>query len=157
MFISIDKYKGISPGKIISYELNKKGISQREFARQINAHNQTLNAVINGKRKLTTELAIKIERSLGLEEGFLLILQTYYSIEQYKKFYEKKLDRKPNIRKIIFWDTDFNTIDWIKYKNMVIKRVFERGNREEKEEIARYYGISFDEANKIYEHLISGH
>jgi hypothetical protein len=32
------------------------------------------------------------------------------------------------------------SIDWEKQKNVIIKRVFERGNEIEKEEIIRFYG-----------------
>ncbi|MCK7541694.1 MAG: hypothetical protein MZV63_67810 [Marinilabiliales bacterium] len=41
---------------------------------------------------------------------------------------------------MLFWDTKMENIDWKKQKNAVIKRVFERGNDIEKEEIIRFYG-----------------
>ena len=44
------------------------------------------------------------------------------------------------LRKILFWDTDINKIDWKKYYAFVIKRVFERGNDDEKRELMRFYG-----------------
>ena len=47
----------------------------------------------------------------------------------------------PNIRKSLFWDMDFNSIDWGRYKVSVIQRVIERGNKSEREEIARFYNI----------------
>jgi hypothetical protein len=40
----------------------------------------------------------------------------------------------------LFWDTNFDKIDWIAKKTAVIKRVFERGNEEEIQEIIRFYG-----------------
>lgn len=73
------------PGKIIGRDLKKRNLSQRSFASVIGEHGQTLNAVIIGRRKLTTEMAVKIEQMLGYEEGLLLTLQAYYEIAQYKK------------------------------------------------------------------------
>ncbi|WPU93730.1 hypothetical protein SNE25_30900 [Mucilaginibacter sabulilitoris] len=45
------------------------------------------------------------------------------------------------LRRILFWDTDFDKIDWQRQKNAVIRRVWERGNEDEKKEIQRFYGI----------------
>lgn len=50
---------------------------------------------------------------------------------------------KPNLsilRQILFWDTKVEKIDWQKQKKAVIKRVFERGNDAEKNEIITFYG-----------------
>ena len=48
---------------------------------------------------------------------------------------------KPRLRRILFWDTDMDKIDWTKQKKAVIKRVRERGNFQEKKEIAEFYHI----------------
>ena len=91
---------------------------------------------------LTTELAIKIERTLGYDEGFLLALQAYYNIAEYKhKEASSSVTGIPDIRKLLFWDTDFDKIDWGRYRRFVIQRVLERGNETEVEEIIRFYGI----------------
>jgi addiction module HigA family antidote len=139
----IDIIKGIHPGKFIERELKKKHLTQRALADETGIPFQTINAIIAGRRNLTTKQALKIDQILGYEEGFFAILQTHYDIKQYK---EKELasiyTEAPHIRKSLFWDTDFNKINWAKYKNAVIKRVFERGSKDEIEEITRYYNLS---------------
>ena len=139
----IDIIKGIHPGKFIERELKKKYLTQRALADETGIPFQTINAIIAGRRSLTTKQALKIDQILGYEEGFFAILQTHYDIKQYK---EKDLasiyTEAPHIRKSLFWDTDFNKINWAKYKNAVIKRVFERGSKDEIEEITRYYNLS---------------
>ena len=139
----IDIIKGIHPGKFIERELKKKHLTQRALADETGIPFQTINAIIAGRRSLTTKQALKIDQILGYEEGFFAILQTHYDIKQYK---EKELasiyTEAPHIRKSLFWDTDFNKINWAKYKNAVIKRVFERGSQDEIEEITRYYNLS---------------
>lgn len=137
------------PGKIISRELKRRKLSQRRFAESIHEHSQTLNAVITGRRRLTIEMAIKIDEALGYEEGFLLTLQTFYDIAQHKaQKASETVDGVPNIRKILFWDTDFERIDWGTYKKYVIGRVLERGTKEEINEIRRFYKISPSELEK---------
>ena len=49
----------------------------------------------------------------------------------------KKLVLKYIIKKHL---TDFNEIDWIKNKRAIIKRIFERGNDVEINEIINFYG-----------------
>ena len=50
------------------------------------------------------------------------------------------------LRRILFWDTKMETIDWQRHKKAVINSVFERCNDIEKNEILRFYGSeAFDE------------
>lgn len=139
----IDIIKGIHPGKFIDRELKKKNLTQRALAEQTGIPYQTINAIIMGRRNLTTEQSLKIDRALDHEEGFFAILQTHYDIEQYKnKELANMFNEAPRIRKSLFWDADFNKINWGKNMDAIIKRVFERGNKDEIEEISRYYNLS---------------
>ncbi|MDX9748158.1 MAG: hypothetical protein RBT57_06620 [Paludibacter sp.] len=81
---------------------------------------------------------------MGYPEGFLLTLQAYYDIEQFKQKKDKQKNDIPAIRSILFWDSKFDAIDWQKHKKAVITRVLERGSQEEIAEIARFYGLSID-------------
>ena len=137
------------PGALIKHELNRKKISQRKFAASINEHWQILNAVINEKRGISLGTALKVEKEFGYDEGFLMILQVYYDIEKQKqKQIRSTLKGVPAIRRIIFWDADFDSIDWAASKESVISRVLERGTEEEIAEIARYYGMNIESLGK---------
>ncbi len=132
--------KGIHPGFYLEHELKRRNLKKGAFALSLQEYPQTLVAITKGKRKMNTGLALKIENSLDMEEGFLMVLQVYYDIAQEKK---QKQSLHPDfniIRPVLFWDTDINTIDWEKQQRAVIQRVFERGNQSEKEEITRFYG-----------------
>ncbi|HTO34969.1 MAG TPA: hypothetical protein VLZ72_01935 [Flavobacterium sp.] len=140
MIRQFEKYKGIHPGIVLDRELKKRSIKQRPFALSLEEHPQTFNAITKGKRGISTALALKIERELGLEEGTLVILQAYYDIQKIK---EKEIQNTPNLHtlsKALFWDTDIQHIDWKRQYRAVIQRVFERGNENDKNEIIRFYG-----------------
>jgi addiction module HigA family antidote len=146
---NINILKGIHPGLVIERELKKRKLRKNSFALKLQEYPQTLTAITKGRRGITTSLALKIEKELGFDEGFLMMLQVYFDIEVEKK---KQIQNTPNlklIRPVLFWDTKFENIDWIKQKKVVIKRVFERGNEVEKKEIKRYYGEAT--VNKILE------
>ena len=70
-----------------------------------------------------------------------MVLQAYNDIEILKQKQQK--ENHPDlskIRPVIFWDTEIEKIDWDKNKTAVVKRIFERGNDDEKMEIIRFYG-----------------
>ena len=48
--------------------------------------------------------------------------------------------RKPVFEKRIFWDVNFEQIDYDAKANFVIERVFERGDVEDIRQCRRYYG-----------------
>ena len=146
----INALKGIHPGKIIGMELKKRSISQRDLAKWIDVHYQTLNAVIKGKRSLTVGMSVKIDDFLGYEDGFLNMLQGYYDVRQYHaKQASETVSGIPDVRRILFWDTDFDCIDWGKSKKFVISRILERGNEDEKREIAKYYGLRISDIERF--------
>ncbi len=57
---------------------------------------------------------------------------------------------KPILAKRIFWDVDFEKIDYDKKYKFVIERTFERGDIDDIRQVRRYYG---DE--KVIEALIT--
>lgn len=138
---SFEKYKGIHPGIVLDRELKKRNIKKRPFALSLKEYPQIINDVSKGKRGLTPLLSIKIDSALNLEEGTMLVLQAYYEIKKEKLLLDDKPDLKL-LRKALFWDTNINQIDWkVQYK-AVIERVFERGSKDEKAELERFYGQS---------------
>jgi plasmid maintenance system antidote protein VapI len=141
MFADFEKYKGIHPGTVLERVLKKRHLGKRPFALSLPEHPQTLNAITKGKRDLNVALSLKIEHALGLEEGTLMTLQVFYDIKKEKE--KNNSIPKPDlnkIRQVLFWDTDIQKIDWAKQYKFVIKRVFERGNDIEKEELLKFYG-----------------
>jgi hypothetical protein len=89
---------------------------------------------------MNINLALKIEKALGIEEGFFMTLQVFYDIKELKNKQPKLHPNLTKLRRVLFWDTKMESIDWEIQKNAIIKRVFERGNEIEKREMIRFYG-----------------
>lgn len=139
MFEKIDIIKGIHPGLLVDRELNKRKIRKTQFADTIDEHPQTLTAITKGKRKMNIPLSRKIEKAFNWECGFLMTLQVYHDIRMHERTSMSLTPDLTIIRPVLFWDTDFSKIDWLKHKKAVIERVNERGNQQEKAEINRFY------------------
>jgi plasmid maintenance system antidote protein VapI len=132
--------KGIHPGLILERELKQRHLHKGPFAISLEEYPQTLVSITKGKRRMNTNLALKIENALEIEEGYFMTLQVYYDIKEIKRRQYRLHPDFPKLRRVLFWDTKMENIDWEKQKNAIIKRVFERGNEIEKEEIIRFYG-----------------
>jgi len=132
--------KGIHPGLILERELKQRNLSKGPFALSLQEYPQTLVSITKGKRRMNINLSLKIEEALGIEEGFFMTLQVFYDIKEIKNKQQKSHPDFTKLRRVLFWDTKMENIDWEKQKNAIIKRVFERGNEIEKNEIVRFYG-----------------
>jgi len=133
--------KGIHPGFILDRKLKELKLAKGPFALSIGEYPQTLGAITKGRRAMNVALAIKIEMALGLEEGYLMILQVYYDMkEEKKKLQENSHPNLSLLRHGLFWDTDISKINWQTQRRAVIERILERGNEQEKAEIKRFYG-----------------
>lgn len=139
METAIQKYKGIHPGMFLDRELKKRKLKKGPFALSLEVYPQTLNAITKGKRGIPTPLSLKIDRALGLEEGTMHLLQAWFEIKEEQNRQQERPDMNV-IRKILFWDTDIDKINWKDQYKSIIERVFERGNESEKAEVLRFYG-----------------
>lgn len=142
MLPELSKIKGLHPGVILQREIKLRGMKNYEFANAINEYPQTISAIIKERRGINPHLSIKLGNSLGVEDDYFMLLQASYDV---KKAGDTAVSISPDlskIREILFWDTDFEKIDWIKQKRAVIKRFFERGNDAEIKEIISFYGLN---------------
>jgi len=141
MFSKLLILRGLHPGFFLDRELRKRGLKKGSFALSIGEYPQTLGAIMLGKRNMNPSMALKIESALNWEEGFLMCLQALYDM---RAIAQKKPTEKPDlsqIRPILFWDTDLEKINWQKSKAAILKRLRERGNEREKNELQRFYNI----------------
>jgi plasmid maintenance system antidote protein VapI len=132
--------KGLHPGFFLERELKRRKLRKGQFAISLQEYPQTLVSIMKGKRRMNTALALKIEKVLGLEEGCLMMMQVFYDIKLEKRKLQSDQPDMSKLRPALFWDTLPDIINWTEQKHAVIKRVFERGNDEEKNEIIRFYG-----------------
>ena len=118
-------------------------MTQRQLANLTGEHYQTINAIMNGKREITIPLSVKLDHALGFEEGFFAIIQTYYNLKKNAESLSTTRAERPipDIRPVVFWDTDTGRLDWARNKSFIIDRVLARGNQEEIRLTKEYYGL----------------
>ena len=108
--------KGIHPGIILERELKQRKLAKGRFALSLQEYPQTLVSITKTKRKMNIGLALKIEQALNMEEGYFMILQLYYDIEEEKRKQNTEQPDLLKLRPVLFWDTKMEKIDWKKQK-----------------------------------------
>lgn len=73
------------PGCLLKKELQKRGISQKQFADLIGMQRTALNEIANGKRPITAETALKIEAATGLNAKMWIGMQNTYNWQRAKQ------------------------------------------------------------------------
>lgn len=149
MFEPAKHIKGIHPGAYLERELKKRGIAKGRFSLSIQEYPQTLVAVTKGKRRMNPALALRIERELGMEEGFMMTLQVLFDMSEEKRRQPQKLSpNSSRFRPTLFWDTDITKLNWELHQRFIIRRVMQRGNKTEQQELVTIYGA--ETVHRIY-------
>ncbi len=140
MLPELSKIKGVHPGAVLRRELKSRGVKASHLADAIDEHKQTVSAVLNKRRAVNPKLSIKLAKYFNVEEDYFMLLQASYDVKETIALELKDTPNLKKIRKVLFWDTSMDKIDWNKNKKAIIKRILERGNATEINEIISFYG-----------------
>ena len=72
--------RAVHPGLVLKEELAEIGITPTEFARQIAVPTNRVSQIINGKRAITGDTALRFGHWFGVEPEFWLNLQTHFDL-----------------------------------------------------------------------------
>ena len=83
MVTKTDAYPDVAihPGEYLAEEIEERGISQKELARRIGRPLNAINEIINGKKAITAETALRLEEVMPeIPARFWLNLETDYQL-----------------------------------------------------------------------------
>ena len=72
--------KAIHPGRILKRELEARNLSANKLALALRVPSGRITQIINGKRGITAESALRLSRYFGNSPQFWMNLQTRYEI-----------------------------------------------------------------------------
>jgi addiction module HigA family antidote len=85
----------IHPGEILLEEFLKPlGISQNALARALRVPPDRINAIVQGKRSITADTALRLARALGTTPQFWLNLQAHYDLAVAQERLEEQIARE---------------------------------------------------------------
>ncbi|MBO4598755.1 addiction module antidote protein, HigA family [Bacteroidales bacterium KHT7] len=73
------------PGEVLKDEIEERGISQRQLAKNMGVAYSVINEILNGHRPLTAKTALMFEAALDVPADSLMYLQTKYNMQTARK------------------------------------------------------------------------
>ncbi|AKV70419.1 MAG: HigA family addiction module antidote protein [Microcystis sp. M54BS1] len=88
----------IHPGEILLEEfLKPMEISQERLAEDLNVPIEQIKEIIEEKRGITADIALRLSRYFGMSERFWMNLQTRYDIEVEKDRLRERLEKEVKV------------------------------------------------------------
>jgi addiction module HigA family antidote len=88
----------IHPGEVLLEEfLKPMGITQYRLAKDISVDPRRINEIVQGKRAITADTALRLSRYFGMSEPFWLNLQSHYDLETQKERLAQRLQREVRV------------------------------------------------------------
>jgi HTH-type transcriptional regulator/antitoxin HigA len=103
------------PGEIIQDELDARGVNQAELAKLIGIEKTQLNEVIKGKRGINADLALLLEKALGIDADYWMSAQKNYELDQ-ARINEKTQAKLQSIEEWNIWSKNIPTSFLKKHK-----------------------------------------
>lgn len=88
----------IPPGEILQEELDARGMTQRELASRMTKPPQAVNEIIRGKKAITPETALGLEKALGIPAEFWVNLEATYRLAVARNRTEARIAASPGMR-----------------------------------------------------------
>lgn len=85
----------IHPGEILADELKELAVTPTELARQLNVPPNRISQIINGKRAITGDTALRLGHWFGMSAQFWLNLQTAHDVRVAEAQVGAEVERLP--------------------------------------------------------------
>ena len=93
-----EKLTPIHPGEILLEEfLKPMSISQYRLAKDINVPARRINEIVQCKRAITPDTALRLSKYFGLSERFWVNLQARFALEVEKERLKNRLEKEVHV------------------------------------------------------------
>ncbi len=88
----------IHPGEHLAEELKELGMSAAELARRLDVPTNRVTEILNGRRAITGDTALRLAHFFGTTAEFWLNLQSLYELRIAQKKAGKSIERLPTLK-----------------------------------------------------------
>ena len=88
----------IHPGEHLAEELKELGMSAAELARQLGVPTNRVTEILNGRRAITGDTALRLAHFFGTTAEFWLNLQSLFELRVAQKKIGKSVRRLPTLK-----------------------------------------------------------
>jgi antitoxin HigA-1 len=90
----------IHPGEHLAEELSELGMSAAELARQLEVPTNRITEILNGRRAITGDTALRLAHFFGTTAEFWLTLQSLYEIRVAMRKSGKSIKSLPTLKRL---------------------------------------------------------
>jgi antitoxin HigA-1 len=90
----------IHPGEHLAAELKELGMSAAELARQLDVPTNRITEILNGRRAITGDTALRLAHFFGTTAEFWLNLQSLYEVRRAERKAGKSIRSLPTLRRL---------------------------------------------------------
>lgn len=83
------------PGEILAHKLQALGVTPTELARQLHVPANRITQIVNGKRAVTGDSALRLAHWFGDDPEYWITLQARYDLEVAKTEAGREIDELP--------------------------------------------------------------
>ena len=80
----------IHPGEMLAEEIEARGITQKSLAEVMGRPPQLVNEIVHGKKAITAETALQLERALDIPAYLWLAKQSRYDLQVAREAQRRK-------------------------------------------------------------------
>jgi len=92
--------RAIHPGEHLAEELKELGMSAAGLARQLDVPTNRVTEILNGRRAITGDTALRLAHFFGTTAEYWLNLQSLYELRVAQKKVGKSIDRLPTLKHV---------------------------------------------------------
>src|ERR1700751_1589675 len=92
--------QAIHPGEHLAEELKELGISAAELARRLDVPTNRVTEILNGRRAITGDTALRLAHFFGTTAEFWVNLQSLYELRIAQKKVGKSIGRLPTLKHV---------------------------------------------------------
>ncbi|HEV3307589.1 MAG TPA: HigA family addiction module antitoxin [Candidatus Sulfotelmatobacter sp.] len=90
----------VHPGEHLTEELRELGMSAAELARQLEVPTNRITEILNGRRAVTGDTALRLAHFFGTTPEFWLNLQSLYEIRVAQQKTGKSIKQLPTLKRL---------------------------------------------------------
>lgn len=122
----------VPPGELLAEELEARGMTQKELADRTGRPGQKISEIINGKKSITYDTALELEKVLGIPAHFWVNLEASYQLTKARLREKSQLEEQE---------------DWLEFfpvRELRARRCIPRGHgkRETVAALLKFFGVA---------------
>jgi addiction module HigA family antidote len=122
----------VPPGELLAEELEARGMTQKELAERTGRPEQKISEIINGKKSITQDTALELEKVLGISAEFWVNLEASYQLTKARLREKSELERQED------W-LDFFPLQELRARGYIPRS---RNKRETVGALLKFFGVA---------------